>query len=82
MSKKTVADLFDRLFAAIDGVRDGSITIEQAKATSELSQVIVNMSKVVVDHARVTERGDSEFLAPQSAALPNGITSIVQHRLK
>lgn len=82
MSKKTAADLFDRLFDAIDGVRSGDTTIEQAKAISELSQVAVNLAKVGVEHARITDRGESEFLAPPPAELPNGITSIVQHRLK
>ena len=75
---KTASDLRERLFSVIDG----STSIEQAKAISELSQVVVNLAKVEVDYARVTEHGASEFLAPEREQLPNGITSIVQHRIK
>lgn len=78
---KTAADLRERLFAAIDGVRDGSTTIEQARTIGELSQVVVNLAKVEVDYARVTDTQPSRFLTPEPPAAPNGITGIVQHRL-
>lgn len=60
---KTIADLREHLFAAIAGVRNGTVTIEQAKTISELSQVIVNSAKVEVDFVRATQRNDSHFLA-------------------
>lgn len=94
---KTIQDLREHLFAAIQGVRDGSVSIEQAKTISDLSQVIVNTAKVEVDFVRATERRDSLFLLGSTAqggptintttrqatsgALPNGINSITRHVL-
>lgn len=78
---KTADDLRERLFAAIDGVRDKSLSIEQAKTIGELSQVVVNLAKVEEAHARATE-GRSKFLSEAPPALPNGITAITQHRIK
>lgn len=86
---KTIDDLREHLFAAIQGVRDGTVSIEQAKTISDLSQVIVNTAKVEVDFVRATERRESRFLAapemtPQAngAAPPNGIVGIRRHILK
>ena len=53
---KTIEDLRDHLFAVITGVRDGTVSIEQAKTIGELSQVVVNTAKVEVDFVRATER--------------------------
>jgi hypothetical protein len=87
---KTIEDLREHLFATIQGVRDGSVSVEQAKTVSELSQVIVNTAKVEVDFVRATERRDSRFLgivdAQPAAALPgrrleNGIAGIRRHVL-
>lgn len=78
---KTAADLRDRLFAAIDGVKAGTTSIEQARTISELSQVVVNLAKVEVDYARVTDSAQSTFLAPEAAELPSGITHIVRHQI-
>ena len=79
----TEADLRARLFDTIDGLKTNTITIEQAKAIGEISQVIINLEKVKVEHARVTDDiWRNDFLAPQDAAtLPDGITRIVQHRI-
>lgn len=85
---KTIDDLREHLFAAIAGVRDGTLSIEQAKTISELSQVVVNTAKVEVDFVRATERRESRFLAApvesdnQPKPLPNGITAIRRHVLK
>ena len=78
----TEADLRARLFDTIDALKTNAITIEHAKAIGEISQVIINLEKVKVDHARVTDTWRNDFLAPQDAAtLPDGITRIVQHRI-
>lgn len=87
---KTIEDLREHLFATIQGVRDGSVSIEQAKTVSELSQVVVNTAKVEVDFVRATERRDSRFLgivddqpapAPPGRRLENGIVGIRRHVL-
>lgn len=81
---KTIDDLREHLFAVIAGVRDKSVTIEQARAINDTAQVIVNLEKVEVDYLRVTERGSSAFLGgPASAAKPaNGIVAVRQHLLR
>lgn len=83
---KSIADLREYLFAAIQGVRDGSVSIEQAKTISDLSQVIVNTAKVEVDFIRATERRSSAFLGGDDstlpAELPNGITGVRRHLLR
>jgi len=87
MSTKSIVDLREHLFAAIQGVRDGSLSIEQAKTISDLSQVIVNTAKVEVDFVRATERRESQFLlgagdAASGSALQNGIVGIRRHVCK
>lgn len=85
----TIAGLRERLFATIDGVRDGSVDVQQAKVIGELAQVITNTARVEVDYLRATSGDQSPFLAgahtpadPPPPALPPGITGIRQHRLK
>lgn len=84
MSTHTIEDLRRRLFETIDGVKAGTVSVDQAKTISELSQVIVNTAKVEVDYLRATDGGESEFISTAIGAknLPSGITGIVQHRLK
>lgn len=91
MSQHTIADLRRRLFESIDGVKNGTLDIDRAKIVSDLSQVIVNTAKVEVEYLRATGGGESDFIEAADAAdaaetppakLPNGITGIVQHRLK
>ncbi len=81
---KTIEDLRERLFAAIDGVKAGTTSIEQAKTISDLSQVIVNTAKVEVDYLRATGGGESEFIATAIGAsnLPQGIVGRTVHKLK
>lgn len=80
----TINDLRSRLFATIDGVRDGSVSIDQAKQISDLSQVIVNTAKVEVDYLRANNGGESSFIetAVGNGNLPTGITGRMVHRLK
>lgn len=94
---KTMDDLRERLFAAIDGVRDGSVTVDKARAINDLGQAIINSAKVEVDYLRVSAEKKSRFLAPAGPALPapgaapagpapapaqNGILGIRRHLLK
>ena len=93
---KTIEDLRDHLFAAIQGVRDGSLSLERAQTVSQLAQVVVNTAKVEVDFLSATKRNDSRFLAglpasggapgpapaPGAAPLPNGILGVRRHLLR
>ena len=54
------------LFEAIEGIKNKSISIEQAKAIAEISQVVVNSAKVEVDYAKATgTKTGSGFLLDQ-----------------
>ena len=66
--------------AAIAGVKAGTVSLEQAKTIGDLSQVVVNLAKVEVAHARATE-GRSRFLADadETPQLPNGVVGITRH---
>lgn len=82
----TIAGLRARLFETIDGVRSGSVDVQQAKVIGELAQVITNTARVEVDYLKATSGDQSAFLAAPSQqkpeGLPPGITGIRQHRLK
>ncbi len=79
----SIAGLRARLFAAIDGVRDGSLDVERAEVIGELAQVVVNTARVEVDYVRANGGGESEFIEAvgQQQKLPQGITAITRHRL-
>jgi hypothetical protein len=71
-----IEDLRRRLFETIDGVRNGTVSLDQARQISDLSQVIVNSAKVEVDYVRATDAAArSKFLEqqPQPPALPDGV---------
>lgn len=77
---KNITDLRAALFAAIEGVTNGTLSLDQAKTVSELSQVIVNTAKVEVDYLKAGGISSSAFIeVPEE--MPSGITSIVRHRL-
>lgn len=84
MSDYSIDDLRKRLFETIDGVKAGTINLEQARTISELSQVVVNSAKVEVEFLRATDGSESKFLASakKEPALPPGITGTTVHRLK
>lgn len=80
---KTVDDLREHLFAALAGLKDGTLDVERAKAISEISQTIINSAKVEVDAARLVEASTvPKFLGGGEQPMPQGITSIRQHRIK
>jgi hypothetical protein len=83
---KTVSDLREHLFATLDGLRSGSVSIETARAISEVSQTIINSAKVEVEYAKVSGADSSTFLAAadddDQVRLPAGVTGITRHRLR
>lgn len=80
MAKKNIDDLRELLFAAIEGVKGGTLDIDRARMIGDLSQVMVNSAKVEVEYAKATGQSGSAFLE-QSAELPPGITGVRQHRM-
>jgi len=88
MTNDNISELRRRLFETIDGVRAGTVNLDQARTISDLSQVIVNTAKVEVDYLRATGGGESTFIDTAvgidnlPAGLPNGIVGITRHVLQ
>ncbi|CAB3960117.1 hypothetical protein LMG7053_06167 [Achromobacter ruhlandii] len=79
---KNISDLRDAMFETIQALKDGKITVEQAKAMSDIGQVIINSAKVEVDYIRANNGGESSFIdAVGNDNLPPGITGVTRHRL-
>jgi hypothetical protein len=80
---KSIEDLREALFATLQGVKDGSIDVEKARAVNEIGKTICDTAKVEVDYIKASGGGESTFLSSAVGAdnLPNGITSITRHRI-
>lgn len=82
---QSINTLREHLFAALQGVKDGTLDLEKARAINELSKTLVSTAKVEVDYLRVTgAEAESPFLTTPQAApeLPKGITSVLRHIAK
>lgn len=84
MSKnRTIVDLRETMFDTLADLRAGKITVEQAKAVSDISQTIINTAKVEVDYIRANKGGETPFLeAIGNNNLPAGIVGITRHLIK
>lgn len=66
----------------MQGVSDGSMSVEKAKAVSDISQTIINSAKVEVDFIKASGKTSSSDSGFFKQALPPGITSIRTHHIK
>lgn len=79
---KNISDLRDGLFEAMQMLKDGKLTVEQAKAISDMSQVVINSAKVEVDYIKANNGGEMPFLeAVGNNNLPPGVVGVTRHRL-
>lgn len=80
---KTIGDLRETLFATLEGVKNGTIDLDKARAVNELGKTITDTAKVEVDYLRVNGGGESPFVeAVANDNLPPGIVGITRHRLQ
>jgi hypothetical protein len=80
---RNISDLREAMFDTLAGLKAGTVTVEQAKAISEVGQVIINSAKVEVDYIRANNGGKTPFLdSAGNAKLPPGVTGITRHRLE
>lgn len=81
---KSIEDLREALFATLNGVKDGTIDVERARAVNELGKTICDTAKVEVEYIKAAGGGESAFLSTAIGAdnLPPGITGITRHRLQ
>lgn len=79
-----ITALREHLFAALQGVKDKTLDLDQARAINELGKTIVDTAKVEVDYLKATGGGESQFIDTAVGAdnLPPGITGRTVHRLK
>jgi hypothetical protein len=79
-----ITTLRQHLFDALQGVRDGSLDLDKARAINDLGKTITDTAKVEVDYLRATGGGESAFIdtAVGNDNLPVGITGRTVHRLK
>lgn len=81
---KTVNDLREHLFAALDALKDkdNPMEIERARAVSDIAQTIINTAKIEIEYLKVNGGGESEFIDAVAAGnLPPGITGRRRHRI-
>lgn len=83
---KSIVDLRSTLFATLEAVRNGTMPLDQARAVNEIGKTIIDTARVEVDFLRATGGGESAFIAPADAGLPQllppGIVGITRHRLQ
>lgn len=73
---KTISDLRDHLFAALEGLSDKKhpMDIDRAVAIADVAQVVINSAKVEVDFMRVAGGKGSGFI-PDALALPGAAST-------
>jgi hypothetical protein len=57
-----IDNLREHLFDTLKGIKDGSMTVDQAKVMGEVGQVLINSAKVEVDYIRANNGGKSNFI--------------------
>ncbi|CAM4091416.1 hypothetical protein BOTU111921_11245 [Bordetella tumbae] len=78
---RNISDLREAMFDTLADLRAGKITVEQAKAISDVGQVIINSAKVEVDYIRANNGGHESPFLKEKEDLPPGVTGIRQHRI-
>ncbi len=88
---KTLEDLREHLFAALEGLRDKDkpMELDRAKAISDIAQTVINSAKAEVDYIRAVGREDLRLPvftaaaeAPKSDPAAPPQPRVVTHRIK
>lgn len=79
---QNINDLRSAMFETLQALKKGAITVEQARAVSDIGKVIIDSAKVEVDYIRANKGGLSDFIDPQDLKpLPDGVVGATRHRL-
>lgn len=83
MTTKNLDDLRQALFETLQGVKDGSVDLDKARAINELGKTLTDTAKVEVEYLKASGGGESSFISSAVGAdnLPAGITGRTVHRL-
>ena len=68
-----ITALRTHLFDAIEGIKNKTMSIEQAKAIADISQTVINSAKVEVDYVKAISGKCSSGFLPDKPAVP-GLT--------
>lgn len=79
-----ITALREHLFAALEGVKAGTLDLDKARAINEIGKTLVDTARIEVEYLKASGGGESQFIdtAVGASNLPPGITGIKQHRLK
>lgn len=88
MPNNTLEDLRSKLFETIDALKrdENPMSIDRAKAISEVASQIISSAKVEVEYLNVTDQNDARLPVfepkdgEQPKQLPAGVTGIRTHR--
>lgn len=79
---KNINDLREAMFDTLAKLKSGDITVEQAKAASQIGGVIIESAKVEVEYIKANNGGEMPFLeAVGNDNLPPGVVGVTRHRL-
>lgn len=79
---RNINHLREAMFDTLADLRAGKITVEQAKAVSDIGQTIINSAKVEVDYIRANNGGETPFLeSTGNDNLPPGVVGVTRHRI-
>ena len=73
---QNINDLRKTLFETLQGVKDGSVSVDNARAVANLSQQIINTAKIEIDYMNAGGKVTSEFIEINQR---NQIGSPAQH---
>lgn len=80
---KNISHLRTEMFEAISLLKEGKLSVEQAKAISDIGKVVIDSAKVEVDYIKANEGGELPFLdAVGNNNLPPGVVGRTVHRIK
>lgn len=86
-NKNNIDELRGHLFDTLRGLKDGSVSVENAQAMSLVGKTIIDTAKVEIEFTKASgETVESKFLEQGKpietiAGNQNGILSITKHRL-
>lgn len=72
-----ITALRTHLFAALQGVKDGTLDLDKARAINDISKTITDTARVEVEYLRATDGCGSAFIQPDDKLQ----TGMVRHRL-
>ena len=78
---KNINDLREVLFDTLQQLKSGKMTVEHAKAMSDVAQTIINTAKVEIDYIKATGNERTTDFISQPESLPKGVVSVRRHRL-